>query len=98
MNAASTPRQRCESARNTSWENAIMAMKVTQSASPTTPLCFLMGQNSRGDWTVRDRSGKRGGLFVSLAHAQRYVRLESIGRATNVIMVSGQLELEGASA
>jgi hypothetical protein len=75
-----------------------MAIKVTQSASPATSLHFLMGRDSRGNWTVRDRAGKRGGLFASFVHAQRYVRLESIGRVAHVVMVSGALELEHASA
>jgi hypothetical protein len=74
-------------------ENAT-ATKVNTSASPMEYL--LVGRSRGGDWILRDRSGRRGGLFVSLADAQRYARLESIGRA--VVMVQGHLELDLSSA
>jgi hypothetical protein len=77
-------------------ENAMMATKVKTSASPME--CLLVGRSRGGDWIVRDRSGRRGGLFVSLADAQRYARLESIGRAAAVVMVQGHLELDLSSA
>ena len=55
---------------------------------------LLIGQNSRGNWVVRDRSGRRGGLFTSRAVAFRYVQLEAGDRAPSLIDVPGTLELE----
>src|SRR5262245_60440937 len=63
---------------------------IAMSAQP--PL--LMGTNSRGDWVVRDRAGRRGGVFVNRASAFRYVRLETGERAPRVTMVAGTLELD----
>ena len=55
---------------------------------------LLMGTNSRGDWVVRDRAGRRGGVFVNRASALRYVRLETGERAPRVTMIAGNLELD----
>jgi hypothetical protein len=55
--------------------------------------CFLLGRNSRGHWTVRDRDCLQGGLFASLAAAQRYARLHTIGRDATIVMVD-HLELD----
>jgi hypothetical protein len=55
--------------------------------------CLLVGRNSRGHWTVRDRDCLHGGLFASLAAAQRYARLQTIGRDAPIVMV-GHLELD----
>lgn len=38
---------------------------------------FTVGQDSRGNWVVRDKFGTRGGLFVDRAEALRYIRSES---------------------
>ena len=35
---------------------------------------FMIGQDSRGNWVVRDKSGTRGGLFVDRTEALRYIR------------------------
>ena len=61
--------------------------------SPENP-CLLVGRNSRGHWIVRDHSSRQGGLFVSLAAAQRYARLQTIGCDTTVVTVPGCLELD----
>jgi hypothetical protein len=70
-------------------------MEMNQ-ASPTLSEnpCWLVGRNSRGHWTARDYSSRRGGLFASLADVQRYVRLQTIGRDATIIMVTGHLELD----
>ena len=54
----------------------------------------MIGQDSRGNWVVRDQSGLRGGLFVGRAEALRYVRSESSNRARTVVMVNGSLEFD----
>ena len=56
--------------------------------------CLLVGRNSRGHWIVRDRSSRHGGLFASLAAAQRYARLQTISRDAAIVMVPGCLELD----
>jgi len=70
-----------------------MEMNQTSPTSPENP-CWLVGRNSRGHWTARDRSSQHGGLFASLAAAQRYVRLQTIGRDATIVMVMGHLEVD----
>jgi hypothetical protein len=65
----------------------------TAPTSPEKP-CWLVGRNSRGHWTARDRSSQHGGLFASLAAAQRYARLQTIGRDATIVMVKDHLELD----
>jgi hypothetical protein len=67
--------------------------KATESEPPSCSSVFMIGQDSRGNWIVRDQSGLRGGLFVGRAEALRYVRSESGNRARTVVMVNGSLEL-----
>jgi hypothetical protein len=70
-------------------------MTKSRSSIPMrTPPSLLMGTNSRGDWVVRDRAGRRGGVFVNRASALRYLRLETGVRAPRVTMVAGNLELD----
>jgi hypothetical protein len=66
-------------------------MDPNQIASMPEKPCLLVGRNSRGHWTVRDRDCLQGGLFASLAAAQRYARL--IGRDATIVMVD-HLELD----
>jgi hypothetical protein len=70
-------------------------MEMNEAAStPSGKSCLLVGRNSRGHWTVRDRDCLQGGLFASLAAAQRYARLQTIGRDATIVMVRGDLELD----
>ena len=55
---------------------------------------FMIGQDSRGNWVVREQSGIRGGLFVDCAGALRYVRSENANRSQAVVMVTGVFELD----
>ena len=55
---------------------------------------FMIGQDSRGNWVVRDQSGLRGGLFVGRAQALRYVRDETGNHPWAIIMVKGAFELD----
>ena len=80
--------------RDATVEGAIMATEAVTSASSIDGASLLIGRNSGGGWVVRDQAGRRGGLFVSLADAQRYVRMETLGRAAGVTMVPGCLSLE----
>jgi hypothetical protein len=55
---------------------------------------FMIGQDSRGNWVVRDKSGTRGGLFADRIEALRYIRSES---GTSV-MAAGCFELDMSAA
>ena len=55
---------------------------------------FTVGQDSRGNWVVREKFGTRGGLFVDRAEALRYIRSES-GAS---IMAAECFELEISAA
>ena len=72
-------------------------MKQAKQAEPSSwfrPPVFMVGQNRRGNWVVRDQKGVCGGLFVSREAAHRFVRAENGYRSQAVVMVSGNLELE----
>ena len=57
------------------------------------PPLFMVGQDRRGNWVVRDQTGMRGGLFVNREAALRYVRSENGFKPQAVVMVSGGFEL-----
>ncbi len=59
---------------------------------------LLVGQNSSGQWIVRNQCGSRGGLFVDRANAIKFAMLESGRRPQAVIMVPGVLELDMSSS
>ena len=52
------------------------------------PQVFMIGQDSRGNWVVRDQSGLRGGLSL------RYVRDEAGDHPRAIVMISGAFELD----
>ena len=54
----------------------------------------MIGQDSRGNWVVRDQNGLRGGLFVGRAGALRYVRDEAGNHPRAIVMVNGAFELD----
>ena len=66
----------------------------TESEPPSCPPVYMIGQDSRGNWVVRDQSGLRGGLFVGRAEALRYIRDEAGNHPGAVVMVSGAFELD----
>jgi hypothetical protein len=71
-------------------------MKVAQEAEPPSrlqPPFFMIGQDSRGQWVVRDQNGARGGLFVNRAEALRYIRSQN-GLPYPTVMVAGVFELD----
>jgi hypothetical protein len=55
--------------------------------------CLLLGTDSRGQWVVRDRAGRRGGVFVNRNAALLYARLETGKRQSGIVTVAGNLEL-----
>jgi hypothetical protein len=56
----------------------------------------MIGQDSRGHWVVCEQNGTRGGLFISLAEALRYIRSENENYPCPAVMVAGILELDMA--
>jgi hypothetical protein len=54
---------------------------------------FMIGQDSHGNWVVREHDGKRGGLFVSRAEALRYIRSENGSGPQPFVTIKGVLEL-----
>jgi hypothetical protein len=55
---------------------------------------FLVGQNRRGQWVVKDQRGKRGGLFVNRAAAIKFALFENGKRPELVVEMPGHLELD----
>jgi len=68
--------------------------KAIETEQPRGLSVFMIGQNSRGNWVVRDQSGVRGGLFIGRAEALRYVRLEAGNHPRAIVMVNGNFELD----
>jgi hypothetical protein len=58
---------------------------------------FLIGQNSRGNWVVKDQRGSRGGLFVSRAAALKYALFENGNRPHLVVTMPGNFDLDLSS-
>ena len=69
-------------------------MKQVKPSTSSRSSLFLVGQNSRGDWVVRDPRGLRGGLFVNRAEALRFAMFENGNRPQAVITVPGVFELD----
>ena len=71
-------------------------IKAEQTEPPSwaRPPVFMIGQDGRGNWVVKDQNGTRGGLFVDRDAALRFVRAENGYRPRAVVMVSEVLELE----
>jgi hypothetical protein len=67
---------------------------VAESEPPPCSSVFILGQDNRGNWIVRDQNGLRGGLFVGRAEALRYVRSEAGDRPGAVVMVNEALQLD----
>lgn len=57
------------------------------------PPHFLVGRNSRGQWVVRDRSTRCGGLFDNRAEALRFAFRERGEAPGAVVLVPYVLEL-----
>jgi hypothetical protein len=66
-----------------------MRSAAQASGSPS----LFLGTDSRGNWIVRDRAGRRGGVFVNRSAALLYARLETGQRRSGVVTVAGNLEL-----
>jgi hypothetical protein len=76
-----------------------MHKNEVSSQSPEASSLYLVGQNSRGRWVVRQEKGQCGGVFVDRNEAVRFAMFECGHRPQAVVMVPGILELElGRSA
>ena len=67
---------------------------VAESEPPPCSSVFILGQDNRGNWVVRDQNGLRGGIFVGRAEALRYVRFEAGDRPRAIVVVNEALELD----
>jgi hypothetical protein len=66
-------------------------------AGPRSPLHLLVGRNSRGQWVVRERYARCGGLFSNRTEALRFAFRERGEAAGAVMLVPGLIELFEAS-
>ncbi len=58
---------------------------------------FLLGQNARGLWVVRESTGAKAGMFLSREAAVKFARLESGEEHPDVVHVPGGLEFDYAA-
>jgi hypothetical protein len=67
---------------------------------PLTRACkayFLLGQNARGMWVIRESTGAKAGVFVSREAAMRFARLESAEEHFAVVHVPDRMEFDYAA-
>jgi hypothetical protein len=57
---------------------------------------FLLGQNARGMWVIRENTGRTSGIFVSREAALRFARLESLHEHFAVVHVPDGMEFDYA--
>jgi hypothetical protein len=58
---------------------------------------FLLGQNARGRWVIRDNTGTKAGLFLTREDALRFARLESADQQYEIVPLSDRLEFDYAA-
>ena len=58
---------------------------------------FLLGQNARGMWVIRETTGAKAGIFVSREAAMRFARLESPDQHFAVVHVPNGMEFDYAA-
>ncbi|MGP0092500.1 MAG: hypothetical protein ACLPKB_21445 [Xanthobacteraceae bacterium] len=61
---------------------------------PRNPLRFIIGQDRKGHWIVRETHGLGGGIFVSREAALDYAEFETDHRPGAVRLAAQPLELE----
>jgi hypothetical protein len=65
-------------------------------ASANSPY-FVLGQNARGLWVIRENTGKKAGVFQSREAALRFARIESPNEQFTVVHFPDGLEFDYAS-
>jgi hypothetical protein len=58
---------------------------------------FVLGQNKKGLWIIRESSGKKAGVFNSRQAALRFARLESPDENFVVVHVNDTVEFDYAA-
>jgi hypothetical protein len=58
---------------------------------------FLLGQNARGLWVIRESTGAKAGLFASREAAMRFARLESPDEHFAIVHVPDGMEFDYAA-
>ena len=58
---------------------------------------FLLGQNARGMWVIRESTGAKAGVFLSREAAIKFARLESAEEHFAVVYVPDGLEFDYAA-
>jgi hypothetical protein len=71
-----------------------MAQYASRTSSKLNEPVFLLGQNGRGQWVIRELHGKMEGLFADRKEAIRFALYESGARDPSVIPINGPLEME----
>jgi hypothetical protein len=58
---------------------------------------FLLGQNARGLWVIRENTGAKAGVFLSREAALRFARLESPDEHFAIVHINDGLEFDYAA-
>jgi hypothetical protein len=71
-----------------------MAQPASKSSAKLNEPIFLLGQNSHGQWVIRELHGRMEGLFRERREAIRFALYESGSRHPAVLSVNRRLEME----
>jgi hypothetical protein len=69
------------------------SLPLTEASKPY----FLLGQNARGLWVIRENTGAKAGVFLSREAAMRFARLESGDEHFAVVQMPDGLEFDYAA-
>jgi hypothetical protein len=58
---------------------------------------FLLGQNARGLWVIRESTGRKAGMFRSRKEALCFARLESPNGRFAVVYLNEEVEFDYAA-
>ena len=73
--------------------SAVVPTALSHPSSPPAGRLYYIGRNGRGEWVVRDQSGRSGGIFIDRVQALKFAMFENGRHPEAVIMVPGVLEL-----
>jgi hypothetical protein len=70
-----------------------MTQYASKVASRLSEPIFLLGQNSAGQWVIRELHGRMEGLFADRKEGIRFALYESGAKNPSVIPINGPLEM-----
>jgi hypothetical protein len=73
-------------------DEAFSVQKVAQAGAP--PNYFMVGQDEKGRWIVRDRLRQTGAIFCSFGAALRFAQEEADAASCSVVLSTSSIEID----